>query len=270
MKSIFMVLISLIAISVFSGCSIKNDTLFQNNTKEGAVQAKTTVSDQEYQKETSYEYKIQPNDRLSIFIYVQSGAGSQQMNSILTSKNTNTNTLNQENVGLLVTQDGTVRLPLIGSTKVTGFTQDGASKMLIEKYKKYIRNPYITVEILNQRVIVVGEVQKPGIVPVVNGTMNLLEALSRSGGLKDLADRSEIKIVRGDLRHPNIQTIDLTKTKNLIYSSLLLQPNDIVYAQPRQMKGINKVFAEAAPFWNLASSILAPFVQIRDLHHWDK
>ena len=191
------------------------------------------------------------------------------MNSILTSKNTNTNTLNQENVGLLVTQDGTVRLPLIGATKVTGYTQDEASKMLIKKYKKYIRNPYITVEILNQRIIVVGEVNKPGVVPVVNGTMNLLEAISRSGGMTNLADRSVIKVVRGDLRHPQIRTIDLTKTKNLTYTSLLLKPNDIVYFQPRRMKGINKVFNEIRPFWNLASSVLAPFVQIKELHNWD-
>ena len=268
MKSKLIIFFSFITILIFSGCSVKNDTLFQSDANSSKVN--TAVSDQEYQSEATYEYKIQPNDRLSIFIYVQSGAGSQQMNSILTSKNTNTNTLNQENVGLLVTQDGTVRLPLIGSTKVTGYTQDEASKMLIKKYKKYIRNPYITVEILNQRVIVVGEVGKPGIVPVVNGTMNLLEALSRSGGLKDLADRSEIKIVRGNLRHPDIRTVDLTKAKNLTYSSLLLQPNDIVYAQPRRMKGINKIFTEAAPFWNLASSILAPFVQVKDLHHWNR
>ena len=270
MKSRFIIFLSFITILIFSGCSVKNDTLFQNDTKNGTVQANTKISDKDYQDEMTFEYKIQPNDRLSIFVYVQSGAGSQQMNSILTSKNTNTNTLNQENVGLLVTQNGTVRLPLIGSIKIVGYTQDGASKMLIKKYKKYIRNPYITVEIMNQRVVVVGEVRNPGVVPVVNGTMNLLEAISRSGGLKDLADRSEIKIVRGNLRHPQIRVVDLTKVKNLTYSSLLLKPNDIVYAQPRRMKGINKAFREAAPFWNLASSILAPFVQIRDLHNWDQ
>ena len=268
MKSKFIIFFSFITILIFSGCSVKEDTLFQSDANSSKVN--TTVSDQEYQKEVTFENKIQPNDRVSIFIYIQSGAGSQQMNSILTSRNTNTNTLNQENVGLLVTQDGTVRLPLIGATKITGYTEDEASKMLIKKYKKYIRNPYITVEILNQRVVVVGEVQKPGIVPVVNGTMNLLEALSRSGGLKDLADRSEIKIIRGDLRHPNIRTIDLTKAKNLTYSSLILKPNDIVYAQPRKMKGINKAFNEAAPFWNLLGSILTPFVQVRDLHNWNQ
>ncbi len=267
MKSKLIVVFSFIAILLFSGCSIRNDNLFQNKDSNGSVKPITVVPNEQYNKEVSFEYKIQPNDRLSIMIYVQSGVGTQQMNSILTTRDTNTNILNQANVGLLVTQSGTVRLPLIGSVKVTGFTEDEASKMLIEKYKKYIRNPYITVDIVNQRIIVIGEVKNPGIVPVINGTMNLIEAIARSGDLTDLAERNDIKIIRGNLRHPEIRTVDLTNVKNLTYSSLLLKPNDIVYVQARPMKGYNKGFEEISPFWSTFSTILSPFVQIQTLRN---
>jgi len=184
------------------------------------------------------------------------------MNSILASRDLSGSNINiQDDAGLLVTQKGTVRLPLIDSIKITGLTEDEASKLLINEYKKYIKNPYVTVEITNQRIIVIGEVKQPGVVPIVNGTMNLIEVISRSGFLTDYASRSNIQIIRGDLRNPEIRTIDLTNAKSLLTSSLLLKPNDIVYIQAREMSGFNKAFQETAPFFQTVSAILNPFVQ---------
>ena len=210
-----------------------------------------------------FEYKIAPNDRLSITTYVQSAAGSQQMSSILANTDVTRQGLDSIDAaaGLLVTQKGTVRLPLIGSIKIIGLTEDEASNALIKEYKKYIRNPYVTVEITNQRIIVIGEVRRPGIVPVVNGTMNLLEVISRRGDFTKDASRTNITIVRGDLRDPELRNIDLTKLNAMTLSSMLLKPNDIVYIQARKLDGYNKAFKEAMPFFQAVSSMLNPFVQ---------
>lgn len=250
---------------LFTGCNIKNDRLFQTDMSDGIFDDVTLVSNEEYKTEKKFEYTIRANDRVSIMVYIQSGAGSQQMNSILTSRNINTEVENQENIGFLVTQDGTVRLPLLGAVKLTGYTQDEASKMLIDEYKKYIRNPYVTVELMNQRVIVIGEVKKPGVVPILNGTMNLVEVISRSGDLTDMAARHNIKIIRGDLRDPEVRVVDVTKLTELQLTSLLLQPNDIVYVQPRELKGYNKAWDEAKPFFNMLSAILDPLNQRKTL-----
>lgn len=259
-KSIF--LLSLV-MTVFSGCSMKEYKLFQT---ENQNKDKTTVINQKtYKEEVVFENIIASNDRVDITVYVQAGQGSQQMTSILTSRETNSNKAIEENIGLLVTQKGNVRLPLIGSIKVSGLTQDEASNMLIKEYKKYIRNPYVLVEIKNQRVIVIGEIKNPGIVSVTNGTMNVIEAIARSGDLTDFASRSNIKVIRGDLRKPQIRNIDLTHMDALSVSSLYLKPNDILYVQPRNMKGYNQAFKEIMPFWNTLSSILDPFVQRKTL-----
>lgn len=248
---------------LFSGCSLKEYKLFQEDMEQ---QDKVTiVSDQEYKEEMVFENIIAPNDRVDITVYIQAGQGSQQMTSILTSRETNTSDDIQENIGLLVTQKGTVRLPLLGSVFVAGYTQDEASEFLIKEYKKYIRNPYVLVEIKNQRVIVMGEVKKPGIVPVTNGTMNIIEAIARSGDLTDFASRSNIKIVRGNLRNPKVRNVDLTDMSALSLSSLYLKPNDIVYIQPRNLKGFNKAFNEISPFFRMVSSILDPLNQRKTL-----
>jgi len=255
-KSIFLgVLFALI----FSGCSMKEYKLFQSSDEV------TLVSQESYDDEVVFENIIAPNDRVDITVYIQAGQGSQQMTSMLTSRETNVSNDIQENVGLLVTQKGAVRLPLIGSFKIQGLTQDEASNKLIQEYKKYIRNPYVLVEIKNQRVIVIGEVKSPGIVSVTNGTMNVIEAIARSGDLTDYASRVNVKVIRGDLRKPEIRNIDMTNMSALSLSSLYLKPNDILYVQPRNMKGFNQAFNEISPLWNTMSAILNPFVQRKTL-----
>ncbi len=253
-------LIMFAAALFFSGCSMKEYTLFQD---ENRSENPTEVSETVYQDEMVFENKIQPNDRVNIMVYNQSGSGSGQLTSMISSRGTQqSGGSNDETRGLLVTQEGTVRLPLIGSVKIQGYTEDEAAKYLMEEYSKYLRNPYVTVEIMNQRLFVLGEVKQPGVVQITNGTMNLIEVIARSGDLTDYAERRGILVLRGDLRNPEVRMIDLTQMSALTISSLYLKPNDIVYVQPRASKGRKIAFDEVSPPFQLISSILAPFVNI--------
>ena len=263
MKKAILNLLLVSSVFLLSGCSIKEYKLFQTETNE--EEQLTQITTEQYEAEVQYENRIAPNDRLSITVYVQSGQGSQQMTSILTSRTDNNLTAKGDDIGLLVTQKGTVRLPLIGSIELVGLTEDEATAKLIEQYKLYIKNPYVKTEIKNQRVVVIGEVKKPGVVSVTNGTMNVVEAIAQSGDLTDLAARNNVKIIRGDLRNPNVRTIDLANIVALNDSSLLLRPNDIIYVQPRNLKGYNKAFDEVMPFWNMLSSVLDPFVKRKQI-----
>ena len=196
-------------------------------------------------------------------VYNQSGAGPGQLTSMISSRGDQQGGSGADQTqGLLVTQTGEVRLPLIGSATIQGLTEDEAAQYLMEEYGKYLRNPYVTVEIMNQRLFILGEVKNPGVVPVTNGTMNLIEAIARSGDLTDFAERRGVLILRGDLRDPEVRMIDLTQMSTIQVSSLYLKPNDIVYVQPRASKGRKIAFDEISPPFQLVSSILAPFVNI--------
>ena len=245
---------------LFSSCSMKEYTLFQD---ENRSEEPTDVNDSQYADEMVFENKIQSNDRIGIMVYNQSGGGG-QLTSMISSRGSQNGGSGSsgETQGLLVTHEGTVRLPLIGSAKIQGLTEDEAAKYLMEQYGKYLRNPYVTVEIMNQRLFILGEVQKPGVVPVTNGTMNLIEALARSGDLTDFAERRGILILRGDLRNPEVRMIDLTQMSTIRLSSLYLKPNDIVYVQPRSSKGRKIAYDEISPPFQLMTSILQPFVNI--------
>jgi len=244
-----------------TGCSLKEYRLFQGDEVSDEP---TVITDEEYDKDVTFEYKIQPNDRVSIEVFNQVGS-SQQITSIVDTSSRNQPTQG-EDAGFLVTREGTILLPLVGSVKLSGLTEDQAAKFLIEKYGLYLRNPYAVVKIRNQRIIVIGEVKKPGVVPITNGTMNLVEAIARSGDLNDWAMRTHIVILRGDLRQPETHIVDLTDMSAIALSSMYLRDKDIVYVQPRSAKGISLFVQDITPPFDLVTKILTPFVLIDTLN----
>jgi polysaccharide export outer membrane protein len=77
-------------------------------------------------------------------------------------------------------------LPLIGAVKVDGLTSDEAEKVIEKKLLEggFLKDPHVTVfvkEYVTQGISVMGEVQHPGIYPLM-GARRLFDALSAAGG----------------------------------------------------------------------------------------
>ncbi len=96
-----------------------------------------------------------------------------------------------------VESDGSIALPLVGTVKASGLTVQELETDLMNRFKTYVRDPHITISVIQFRseiVFVVGAFQKPGIY-ALEGQRNLVEMLSRVGGLLPNASR-RIKITR--------------------------------------------------------------------------
>jgi len=261
MRNLWIVIMLLILF--FGGCSANREYRYfnQNLDEEKVI---TEVSDEEYEAEKRFEWKIQPGDRLEIKVFNQSASSaSGKMTSILDQSLTYMNRSGVD--GILVPPDGKIHIPLIGTVEVEGLTETKAAERLLQKYKKYLRNPFVSVKILNQRLLVLGEVGSPGVVPVNSGTMTLFEALAMTGDLTDDAMRTNILIIRGDLRHPDVRKVDLTDMSKLRLASLILHPNDIVYVQPRSMKAIMKEMVEMGSYFNFLNTIMSPFLTYQSI-----
>jgi polysaccharide biosynthesis/export protein len=240
----------------FSGCSTTTYKMFDGN--ETAIHS---VSDANYSEETAFEWKIAKGDRVEIVVANQSsGDGDKELNVLLNTAGHMNYQTRDGTEGFLVPTDGSIRLPLIGATKVLGLTENETTDKLTIAYRKYLKNPFVSVKILNQKLFVLGEVRRPGVVQVTNGTMSLFEALAYAGDLTDDAERTTVKVVRGGARTPMVREINLANLSEMKLTSLLLQPNDIVYVQPRGMKAYNVAFREQMPFFDMLTSMLAPFV----------
>lgn len=88
--------------------------------------------------------------------------------------------------------DGTAQLALIGSTRLAGMTAQEAADAIGRELRdrNFLVRPQVNVVIKEsamQGVSVVGEVQHPGIYPIV-GSRTLLDVISLAGGLTNVAD----------------------------------------------------------------------------------
>lgn len=94
---------------------------------------------------------------------------------------------------VIVSPDGMVSLPRIGLIKIQGKTLVEASEFVTEALRKYYENPEVTLlmrKYRNNRVFVLGQVFRPGVVDLP-GSATLLEALAMAGGvIKDTAGNS--------------------------------------------------------------------------------
>ena len=244
---------------LLSGCSISQYKLFQPDEN---MTVEHSATKEELKESVRYENKISPGDRVSINVfnvYRQAPTGTDQMSST-TSGN---NSLLDNTDGYLVAQDGNVFLPLIGEVSLRGMTTAEASKFLTEKYAKYLRHPFVTVKLLNQRVYVLGEVKSPGMIPVLNETMTIFEAIARSGDFTDFGKRDDIMVIRGNLNdHPEIRMIDMSHLASLHVSDLILRPDDIVYVQPRDMKATDVAVREITPILTLITQTITTWVAL--------
>jgi polysaccharide export outer membrane protein len=89
-----------------------------------------------------------------------------------------------------VTEGGFLAVPLVGSIKAEGSTQEELTTSLIKSLKEYVKDPRVTLSVVgfgSQRVAVLGAVKNPGIYPLKKGTTSLLEIVGEAGGLSPKA-----------------------------------------------------------------------------------
>jgi len=241
-------LIVFIAMAFFiQGCSGKSDYQLVQ-TEHDVTNVRTTSR--------SIEYKILKQDRLGITLYKDPQQTSEVGGSIAESLNNN---------GILVDTAGNVALPLIGKVRVANLTQTQAADRIIARYKRYLNDPSVYVEVLNKRLFVMGEVKNPGVIKIDKEKMTLFEALATAGDLTDAAVRNEVMILSNSAKGMQIRTVDLTNFDTMRYSDLMLRPNDIVYVKPNKWKRFRVASDDyTAPLVTL-TKILAPFVTLKYL-----
>jgi polysaccharide biosynthesis/export protein len=122
---------------------------------------------------SSSDYRIGPDDLLQITIYNIPEADAR---------------LTPRAVGLRVSQQGIIVVPLIGEVPAKGMTTGDLERELAKRYEKYIVNPHIGVLITEyrQRVSVMGAVQKAGVFEL-NGPRTVIDMLALAGGVSDKA-----------------------------------------------------------------------------------
>lgn len=194
-----------------------------------AAKAKPEFNSELESQRQNYDYLIGKGDILNITVYnhpeLTIPAGSMR---------------SAQESGNWVHNDGTIFYPYIGKVKVEGLRVSEIRDIVAKQLAVYIESPQVDVTVAgfrSQRVYVTGEVQKPGVLPVTNVPMTLIEAVSASGGLTPEADWTQVTLTRGG----NETAFNLRQLYQLgnTDQNILLQPNDVLHIARNDQ---NKVF----------------------------
>lgn len=212
-----------------------------------------------------YDAHIMPKDVLTITVNTVNPEASAPFNLVVsTALNTG-----QSSQGLgtqralqtyLVSNDGTIEFPVLGTLQVGGLTKQECEKMIHDKLKPYLNakeNPVVTVRMANYKISVLGEVNRPGMFTVGNEKINIFEALAQAGDLTIYGVRDNVKLIRESADgKKEVHTIVLNDA-NLINSPYYyLQQNDIIYVEPNSVKAKNSTVGQTTTLWFSATSIL--------------
>lgn len=205
----------------------------------------------------SNDYIIEVNDVFTLKVFTNNGEMLVDPNNELQTEKSNIK--NPDNlIHYTVYSDGHAYLPMVGKVKLSGISIDSADILLASKYAAYYTLPYVKTTLLSKRVIVFGP-EGAKIIPLEYQKMNLIEIIARYGGIKIDGKSNNIRVVRGDLKNPDVQLVDLSTIAGLRAANTDMQSGDIVYIEPKRRvfrEGISDIMPIISITTGLATIIL--------------
>ena len=189
-----------------------------------------------------YDAKIMPKDELTILVQTTDPLTSEPFNLRSTGQTSSKNQI----TGYLVDNDGIINFPIVGKIHVAGLTKTECEDLIKSKIQPYLartENPLVSVRTSSYRITVIGEVNRPGVIPVATEKISLIEALAEAGDMTIYGKRDNVLLVREDKSGEKHKVRLNMNDANIINSPYYyLQQNDIVYVEPHKVKARNTFF----------------------------
>ena len=214
-----------------------------------------------------YEVKIHNDDLLSIMVNSRNPELALPFSMPLVTYQLGGEGYGQQRVlGYLVDTNGNIDFPILGQLHVEGMTRLALTELIKKRLidDDLIKDPIVTVQFLNFKVSVMGEVARPGSFTISSDRVTLLQALSMAGDLTIYGRRDRVAVIREEDGERTILFHDLRSSDIFNSPCYYLQQNDIVYVEPNKAKagqsGINQ--NNSAGVWLSAVSILASIASL--------
>ncbi len=189
-----------------------------------------------------FDAKIMPKDELTILVQTTDPLTSEPFNLRSTGQTSSKNQI----TGYLVDNDGMINFPIVGKIHVAGLTKTECEDLIKSKIQPYLartENPLVSVRTSSYRITVIGEVNRPGVIPVATEKISLVEALAEAGDMTIYGKRDNVLLVREDKSGEKHKVRLNMNDANIINSPYYyLQQNDIVYVEPHKVKARNTFF----------------------------
>lgn len=249
----------ILLVGVWSGCASPEKVLYLQDV----VQYKQQTI------EEAFEVRIHKDDLLSIVVSSQNPELALPFNLPVATYQVGSSTSfsgQQRILGYLVDSQGFIDFPILGKIQVDGLTRLRLTNLIKEKLVEgdYIKDPIVTVQMLNFKVSVMGEVSRPGSFSITSDRVTLLEALSMAGDLTIYGRRDRVAVIREQEGKRTVLYHDLRSADIFLSPCYYLQQNDIVYVEPNKAKiGQSEINQNnSVGVWLSAISLAATLINI--------
>jgi len=200
--------------------------------------------------QVNQSYLLEPFDKITVEVYTASGEVLIDPERKLMQTQGNANSP----VVYLMDSVGNVKLPMIGYVNLIGLSTIKADSVLSKKYSEFYQDAFVITQCVNRRVTVLGALGGQ-VIELGNENMTLLEVLALSGGIEESGKSHNIRLIRGDLKDPEVYLIDLSTINGMTEANLNVLPGDIVYVEP-VTKVLRESLADITPVFSLITSVV--------------
>lgn len=225
-RNLYIRLIALFGVLFLSSCGSRKDIVYLQDVENDA-----TIN-----QALSYEPVIKCDDMLSVIVAADQPDLTIPFNLPQIQGNYQVND-NQEGIKTyLVDAAGYIDFPVIGKVKLAGLTRTQAKNELEVKIKEYIKEPSVNLRILNYKISVLGEVNKPNTYKIASERVTLLEAISLAGDMTIYGKRNNVLVIREVDGKKTFNRVDLTNKDFISSPFYYLNQNDVVMVEPNKTK----------------------------------
>lgn len=139
-------------------------------------------------------------------------------------------------ISYTVDLNGYIKLPYINRIRLTGMTLLEASDYVEEKLSQYLLNPSVFIRFVNNKVTILGEVNRPGVYVFNYKSVNILQAIGYANDIATFGNRKNVLIIREEGDHRSRHFVDLTSDELLASEFYMIKSNDIIYVEPLKQK----------------------------------
>ena len=209
---------------------------------------------------------IQPQDQLSIIVTSRDPKMAVPFNlSVSTfytgSELSSSGGASQRITGYIVDNSGDINFPSLGPIHVSGLNRWELQELIKDKLADsgLLRDAVVTVEFLNFKISVLGEVTSPGTYTVTGDKITILQALALARDLTIYGQRDNVQVIREQNGQRQIFSLNLTNSDIFSSPGYYLQQNDVVYVTPSKVRAgqgeINENYFKSGSFWISLASI---------------
>ena len=210
--------------------------------------------------------RIQPQDMLSIVVSSKTPELAMIFNLPVVSYQAGSEVVSgagsQRLLGYVVDNNGEIDFPVLGNIKVAGLTrwevQEYIKKTIIDA--GLMKDLVVTVEFMNFKISIMGEVNSPGTYTINGDKVTLLEALSMARDLTIYGKRDGVYVVREENGVRTTYNVDLRSVSLFDSPVYYLRQNDVVYVEPNKVRAgqstINENSLKSVSLWISIGSFL--------------